>query len=47
MVDTTAIALDCRQGRLVRVLLIQPFCNTIHEFGNVITMGILCTSLEL
>lgn len=47
MMNTAAIAFDGRQRRLLGILLVQPLCNTAHQFGNIIATCILRAILEL
>jgi len=45
--NTTAIAFDGRQGRLMGILLVQPFWDAVHQLRNIIAACILRAILEL
>ena len=45
--DTTAIAFDGRQRRIMGILLIQPLWNAVHQFRDIVATCILCAVLEL
>jgi hypothetical protein len=47
MMDTTAIAFDGWQRRLIGILLVQPLWNAAHEFRYTVATCILCAILEL
>jgi ABC-type bacteriocin/lantibiotic exporter with double-glycine peptidase domain len=47
MMNTTTIAFDGRQGRLMGILLIQPLCDAAHQFRNIVATSVLRTILEL